>query len=72
MAALVGLSTVRQPLAESGARGATRLCTLLRGGSVKRLRETLPLEVVARRSTSAPRARSLSARKHAVPERAPP
>jgi LacI family transcriptional regulator/LacI family repressor for deo operon, udp, cdd, tsx, nupC, and nupG len=72
MAALVGLSTVRQPLRESGARGAARLCTLLHGGSVRPLRETLPLEVVARRSTAAPRARSLSPQFSAVPERAPP
>ena len=72
MAALVGLSTVRQPLRESGARGAARLCTLLHGGSVRPVRETLPLEVVARRSTGAPRARSLSSQFSAVPERAPP
>ena len=61
MAALVGLSTVRQPLRESGARGAARLCTLLHGGSVRPLRETLPLEVVARRSTAAPRAVAIAA-----------
>jgi len=72
MAAPVGLSTVRQPLRESGARGAARLCTLLRGGSVRPLRETLPLEVVARRTTSAPRARSLSPQFSALPGRAPP
>jgi DNA-binding LacI/PurR family transcriptional regulator len=72
MAALVGLSTVRQPLRESGARGAARLCTLLHGGSVRPLRETLPLEVVARRSTAAPRTRSLSPQFSAVPEGAPP
>jgi len=36
------------------------------------MRETLPLEVVARRSTSAPRARSLSPQFSAVPKRAPP
>lgn len=72
MAALVGLSTVRQPLRESGARGAARLCTLLHGGSVRPLRETLPLEVVARRSTSAPPRAVATAAVGAVPERAPP
>ncbi len=72
MAAPVGLSTVRQPLRESGARGAARLCDLLHGRPVRPLRETLPLEVVPRRSTSAPHARSLSPRLRAVPGRAPP
>jgi DNA-binding LacI/PurR family transcriptional regulator len=52
-AAQLGLSTVRQPLRESGERCATRLCTLLRGGAADPLREVLPLEVVARRSTAA-------------------
>ncbi len=51
-AAQVGLSTVRQPLAESGARGASRLCRLIRGGPVRPLREELPLEVVARSSSA--------------------
>lgn len=53
IAAPLGLSTIRQPLRESGARGATRLCTLMRGGVVSPLREVLPLEVVPRRSTAA-------------------
>lgn len=51
IAAALGLSTIRQPLRESGARGAARLCTLMRGGVVRPLREVLPLEVVPRRST---------------------
>lgn len=54
IAAPLGLSTVRQPLRESGARAAARLCALLRGAPVGPLREELPLEVVARRSTAAP------------------
>lgn len=54
IAAPLGLSTVRQPLRESGARGAARLCALLRGEPVSPLREELPLEVVPRRSTAAP------------------
>jgi DNA-binding LacI/PurR family transcriptional regulator len=54
MAAQLGLSTVRQPLRDSGARGAARLCALLRGGAVRPLREVLPLQLVPRRSTAAP------------------
>jgi DNA-binding LacI/PurR family transcriptional regulator len=50
----LGLSTVRQPLRESGARGAARLCRLLRGETVTPLREELPLEVIARGSTAPP------------------
>ena len=50
-AGLLGLSTVRQPLAESGARGAALLCALLRGEVVAPRRESLALEVVARRTT---------------------
>jgi DNA-binding LacI/PurR family transcriptional regulator len=51
-AAQLGLSTVHQPLAESGARGAGRLCALIRGQLVRPLREELPLSVVARASTA--------------------
>ena len=53
MSAQLGLSTVRQPLRDSGARGAARLAQLLRGMTVSPLREVLPLEVVARRTTAA-------------------
>jgi DNA-binding LacI/PurR family transcriptional regulator len=55
-AALLGLSTVRQPLADSGAEGARRLCALLRGERVSPLRQQLPLEVVRRSSTATFRA----------------
>ena len=41
-AALLGLSTVRQPLENSGAEGARRLCALLRGERVRPLRQQLP------------------------------
>lgn len=54
LAAPLGLSTIRQPLRESGARAAARLCALMRGGVVSPVREVLPLEVVARRSTAGP------------------
>lgn len=53
-AALIGLSTVRQPLEESGAEGARRLCALLRGEQVKPLRQLLALSVVQRGSTTGP------------------
>ena len=51
-AALLGLSTVRQPLERSGAEGARRLCALLRGERVRPLRQQLALEVVLRSSTA--------------------
>ena len=51
-AALLGLSTVRQPLARSGTEGAQRLCALLRGERLRVRREELPLELVARASTA--------------------
>lgn len=62
MAAQLGLSTVRQPLRDSGARGAARLARLLRGTTVSPLREVLPLEVVARRTTAAPTLRGAEAK----------
>jgi DNA-binding LacI/PurR family transcriptional regulator len=65
-AVLLGLSTVRQPLADSGAQGAGRLCLLMRGRRVVPLRQQLALEVVQRSTTAAfrvtgPGARSSSA-----------
>jgi len=51
-AALLGLSTVRQPLEDSGAEGARRLCALLREEQVRPLRQQLALEVVHRSSTA--------------------
>jgi DNA-binding LacI/PurR family transcriptional regulator len=51
-AAQLGLSTVHQPLAESGACGASRLCALIRGQLVRPLREELPLSMVARTSSA--------------------
>lgn len=47
----LGLSTVHQPLAESGASGARRLCAAIRHESVRPLREKLPVTVVARSTT---------------------
>jgi DNA-binding LacI/PurR family transcriptional regulator len=51
-AMLLGLSTVRQPLEDSGAEAARRLCALLRGESIGELRQQLALEVVHRSSTA--------------------
>jgi DNA-binding LacI/PurR family transcriptional regulator len=48
----LGLSTVRQPLEDSGAEAARRLCTLLRGEPIRPLRQQLPLVVVPRSSTA--------------------
>jgi len=56
-AAFLGLSTVAQPLARSGAEGARRLCALLRGQAVRPLRQELPIELMARGSSA--EARSL-------------
>jgi len=57
-AALLGLSTVRQPLEHSGAEGAERLCALLRGEQVRPLRQVLEVQVVARASSGRPGARA--------------
>ena len=51
-ATFLGLSTIRQPLARSGAEGAHRLCALLRGERVLPLRQELPLELIARASSA--------------------
>ena len=64
-AALLGLSTVRQPLGDSGAEGARRLCALLRGERVSPLRQQLALEVVQRSSTASFRVTGRRARSSA-------
>ena len=55
-AKLLGLSTVRQPLEDSGTEAARRLCALLRGEPIGPLRQELPLEVIHRSSTARLRA----------------
>ncbi len=65
-AALLGLSTVRQPLEDSGAEGARRLCALLRGERIRPLRQQLALEVVHRASTASFRMNRPPARSEAV------
>jgi DNA-binding LacI/PurR family transcriptional regulator len=51
VAAFVGLTTVRQPLVQSGRRGAGLLLEALSGKTVEPLREVLPLELVVRSTT---------------------
>jgi LacI family transcriptional regulator len=56
VAGFVGLTTVRQPLLQSGRRGAGLLLEALAGRTVEPLRELLPLELVVRSTTGpAPR-----------------
>ena len=55
LAALIGLTTVRQPLEQSGVEGARRLAALLRGEQVRPLRQVLDLHLVQRATTARPR-----------------
>src|SRR6185437_16234990 len=66
-AALLGLSTVRQPLEDSGAQGAERLCALLRGEPVRPRRQaTRPPGAAAERG---PRGRPQAAAGNSGPGR---
>jgi DNA-binding LacI/PurR family transcriptional regulator len=53
-AELLGLTTVRQPLYETGERAVARLLRLLAGTGPGLLREVLPVSLVIRRTTAAP------------------
>jgi LacI family transcriptional regulator len=55
VASYVGLTTVRQPLAESGRRGAQLLLQALRGEPLSARSETLPLDLIVRATTGPPR-----------------
>jgi LacI family transcriptional regulator len=55
IASYAGLTTVRQPLFQSGLRGAELLLGTLRGDAVATHTETLPLELVVRKTTRPPR-----------------
>lgn len=46
-----GLTTIRQPLADTGRRGVERLVEMIEGRSVGALREVLPVTLVPRRTT---------------------
>ncbi|NTU85014.1 MAG: LacI family transcriptional regulator [Chloroflexales bacterium] len=50
----LGLTTVRQPLFESGARGAELVLSLIAGATPEPATERLPVEIVVRRSTAPP------------------
>ena len=54
IASYVGLTTVRQPLFESGRRGAELLLQALSGEPPSTRVETLPLELVGRGTTRPP------------------
>ncbi len=51
VAAYLELTTVRQPLVESGRRGATLLLEALARHRIEPLRELLPLELIVRGTT---------------------
>jgi LacI family transcriptional regulator len=54
LAALIGLTTVRQPLEQSGVESARRLSALLRGEQVRPLRQVLDVRLVRRETTAPP------------------
>ena len=54
VAAYVGLTTVRQPLEDSGRRGVERLVAAVRGQGGGPLEEELELELIVRRTTGPP------------------
>ena len=56
IASYIGLTTIRQPLFESGVRSAQLLLAQLRGEEVGPVREALPIELVVRATTGPPRA----------------
>jgi len=55
IADFAGLTTIRQPLALTGQRGVERLLDLIDGRPVGPLREVLPVSLVVRTTTAAPR-----------------
>jgi LacI family transcriptional regulator len=55
VATYADLTTIRQPLVESGARGSARLQDALAGRPLGPLRESLPVTLVVRGSSAAPR-----------------
>jgi DNA-binding LacI/PurR family transcriptional regulator len=54
VADFAGLTTIHQPLVDTGKRGVARLLELIDGRSVGALREVLPVRLVVRRTTGAP------------------
>jgi DNA-binding LacI/PurR family transcriptional regulator len=70
-AELLGLTTVRQPLRESGTEGARRMIDLLTGNPVAVPRWVLPLEMIVRQSTGRPHARAPARRRRPARVRHP-
>ena len=58
VAPYVGLTTVHQPLEDSGRRGIERLVAALADGGAEPLEERLVLQLVVRRTTAPPAPRS--------------
>jgi DNA-binding LacI/PurR family transcriptional regulator len=56
-----GLTTIHQPLEDTGTRAVERLVALIAGSAPGVLREVLPVELVIRRTTAAPPASAASA-----------
>jgi DNA-binding LacI/PurR family transcriptional regulator len=54
LADFAGLTTIHQPLADTGLRGVARLLELIDGHPTGPLREVLPISLVVRRTTAAP------------------
>jgi DNA-binding LacI/PurR family transcriptional regulator len=63
VASYAGLTTVRQPLFESGRRGAELLLQALGGRDLPARSETLPVEIVLRGTTAPPATRPRAARR---------
>jgi DNA-binding LacI/PurR family transcriptional regulator len=54
VAEYLGLTTIRQPLFETGARGVDQLLRLIDGSDSGPMVETMPVEIVVRSTTAAP------------------
>jgi DNA-binding LacI/PurR family transcriptional regulator len=65
-ASLLRLSTIRQPMFESGARAARHLCRMIGGETGRPEREVLAVELVERETTAAPGATAAGRRGHAA------
>ena len=55
VASYAGLTTIRQPLFDSGRRGAELLLEVLAGVPPSATTETMPLELIVRATTGPPR-----------------
>lgn len=71
LAAYAGLTTVRQPLFESGLRGAQLLLQVLAGEELGAYTELLPVELVVRSTTAPPAEAAVSASRRAPRRKGP-